>query len=290
MIGLIKRDLADSAVRITPFLEDVEALLDAGAASSRWTRPTGRGRCRRATCSPRSSARGAVAMADISTEAEARAAIAAGADIVGTTMSGYTGPGPTPAGPDLGLVGHAPRLGAPVLAEGRYNAPPLAAAAIRAGATAVVVGSAITRPEHITTWFRAAVEAAALPERPALAFDIGGTKTLAALVRGREVLDRRMVATAREIGAPGWIDGVAGLAADWARRLRAGGRRGDRGRGRRQLVVAQPRHAGDPGRLSARTPPRRRARHGRWRSSTTPRPPPGASIASAPAAAATWCS
>ena len=76
----------------------------------------------------------------------------------------------------------------PVLAEGRYKAPPLAAAAIRAGATAVVVGSAITRPEHITGWFREAVEAAALRERPALAFDIGGTKTLAALVRGREVL------------------------------------------------------------------------------------------------------
>ena len=80
----------------------------------------------------------------------------------------------------------------------------------------MVVGSAITRPEHITAWFRAAVEAAAMPERPALAFDIGGTKTLAALVRGREILDRRMVATSREIGAPGWIDGVAGLAADWA--------------------------------------------------------------------------
>ena len=125
-----------------------------------------------------------MAMADISTEAEARAAIAAGADIVGTTMSGYTGPGPTPDGPDLGLVGRCAGLGAPVLAEGRYNAPPLAAAAIRAGATAVVVGSAITRPEHITSWFREAVEAAALPERPALAFDIGGTKTLAALVRG----------------------------------------------------------------------------------------------------------
>ena len=215
VIGLIKRDLADSAVRITPFLEDVEALLDAGAAVVAVD----------ATDRPRpvpSSAllaairrRGAVAMADISTEAEARAAIAAGADIVGTTMSGYAGPGPTPDGPDLGLVGRCAALGAPVLAEGRYNAPPLAAAAIRAGATAVVVGSAITRPEHITAWFREAVEAAAAAERPALAFDIGGTKTLAALVRGKEILDRRLVATSREIGAHGWIDGVAGLAADW---------------------------------------------------------------------------
>ncbi len=32
VIGLIKRDLDDSPVRITPFLEDVKALCDAGAA------------------------------------------------------------------------------------------------------------------------------------------------------------------------------------------------------------------------------------------------------------------
>ena len=215
VIGLIKRDLADSAVRITPFLEDVAALLDAGAAvvavdATDRPRPVPSGALIAAV-----KARGAVAMADIATEAEARAAIAAGADIVGTTMSGYTGPGPAPEGPDLGLVARCAGLGVPVLAEGRYNAPSLAAAAIRAGATAVVVGSAITRPEHIVGWFREAVEAAALPERPALAFDIGGTKTLAALVRGREVLDRRTVPTAREVGAAGWVDGVAGLAADW---------------------------------------------------------------------------
>jgi N-acetylmannosamine-6-phosphate 2-epimerase/N-acetylmannosamine kinase len=216
VIGLIKRDLPDSAVRITPVLEDVEALADAGAAviavdATDRPRPVPS-----AALIAAIRRRGAVAMADISTEAEARAATAAGADIVGTTMSGYTGPGPTPDGPDLDLVEQCAGLGAPVLAEGRYNAPALAAAAIRAGATAVVVGSAITRPEHITTWFREAVEAAALPALPALAFDIGGTKTLAALVRGSKILDRRMVATAREVGAAGWVDGVADLAADWS--------------------------------------------------------------------------
>ena len=39
------------------------------------------------------------------------------------------------------------------MAEGRYNRPELAVKAIKAGADAVVVGSAITRPEHITSWF-----------------------------------------------------------------------------------------------------------------------------------------
>lgn len=215
VIGLIKRDLVNSAVRITPLLDDVGALIDAGAtivavdATDR-PRPVAA-----AVLIAEIRRRGGIAMADISSEAEARAAIAAGADVIGTTMSGYTGPGPTPAMPDVDLVRRCAHLGVPLFAEGRYNAPSLAADAIRAGATAVVVGSAITRPEHIVTWFREAVEAAAIPARPVLAFDIGGTKTLAALVRGNEVLDRRVVATPTAIGAPGWIEQIAGLAADW---------------------------------------------------------------------------
>jgi N-acetylmannosamine-6-phosphate 2-epimerase/N-acetylmannosamine kinase len=46
------------------------------------------------------------------------------------------------------------------MAEGRYQAPGDAAAAVAAGADAVVVGSAITRPEHVTQWFVAAMDAA----------------------------------------------------------------------------------------------------------------------------------
>ncbi|MFZ9415961.1 MAG: N-acetylmannosamine-6-phosphate 2-epimerase, partial [Alphaproteobacteria bacterium] len=55
-------------------------------------------------------------------------------------------------------------LGAPVFAEGRFNTPALAAAAMRAGAHAVVVGSAITRPEVVAGWFAAAVA----PARPGI--------------------------------------------------------------------------------------------------------------------------
>jgi len=220
VIGIVKRDLDDSPVRITPFLEDVAALVDAGAAvvavdATDQPRPVPSARLLAAI-----KARGAVAMADISTEAEARAAIAAGADVVGTTMSGYTGPGPTPAGPDLDLVARCAGLGVPVIAEGRYNAPALAAEAVRRGAATVVVGSAITRPEHITGWFRDAVAAAALPGEPVLAFDIGGTKTLAALVQGREVVDRRTAATPAEVGSAAWLEAVASLAAGWQGRYR----------------------------------------------------------------------
>jgi putative N-acetylmannosamine-6-phosphate epimerase len=79
-------------------------------------------------------------------------------------MSGYTG-GAVPAGPDLALVQAGTALGAPLFAEGRYNTPALAAAAIEAGAHAVVVGTAITRPETITAWYAAAIGRSSGAER-----------------------------------------------------------------------------------------------------------------------------
>jgi N-acylglucosamine-6-phosphate 2-epimerase len=47
------------------------------------------------------------------------------------------------------------------MAEGRINTPGLAARAMAAGADAVTVGSALTRLEHVTGWFAAAVRGAA---------------------------------------------------------------------------------------------------------------------------------
>ncbi|EAB2413313.1 N-acetylmannosamine-6-phosphate 2-epimerase, partial [Salmonella enterica] len=83
-----------------------------------------------------------------------------GADIIGTTMSGYTTPD-TPEEPDLPLVKALHDAGCRVIAEGRYNSPALAAEAIRYGAWAVTVGSAITRLEHICGWYNDALKKAA---------------------------------------------------------------------------------------------------------------------------------
>ncbi|ANE43630.1 N-acetylmannosamine-6-phosphate 2-epimerase [Deinococcus puniceus] len=102
-------------------------------------------------------AAGALAMADVSTLEEARAAYAAGADIVGTTMSGYTPHSPQLTGPDFALMEALAAAGLPFIAEGRINSPELAAAALQTGALCVVVGSAITRPDHVTRWFAAAL-------------------------------------------------------------------------------------------------------------------------------------
>ncbi len=215
IIGLVKRDLDDSPVRITPFLDDVAALADAGADIIAFD----------ATDRPRPvavaalvaaiHARGRLAMADCASVGDAEAALAAGADIVGSTLSGYTG-GPEPVAPDIALVAGLRALTPHVVAEGRLRTPEQAAAAVRAGASAVVVGSAITRPEHVTAWFGDAVTRAfARRDAPILALDIGGTKTLAALVRGREVVAEATVATARAGGPDDWLAAAAGAARDW---------------------------------------------------------------------------
>jgi N-acylglucosamine-6-phosphate 2-epimerase len=104
---------------------------------------------------------GALVMADISTLEEGLAAAAAGADLIGTTLSGYTPYSRKLEGPDLDLVeALASKLDVPVVAEGRYNAPELVSAAFDMGAFSVVVGRAITEPRFIVAPFLQAAKQA----------------------------------------------------------------------------------------------------------------------------------
>jgi len=90
-------------------------------------------------------------MADISTLEEGIAAEQAGADLVSTTLSGYTPYSPQIAGPDLELVSQlVNRVKVPVIAEGRIHTPEELVTALSRGAYAVVIGGAITRPQLIT--------------------------------------------------------------------------------------------------------------------------------------------
>jgi N-acylglucosamine-6-phosphate 2-epimerase len=98
--------------------------------------------------------------ADIATLEEGRAACAAGATYVATTLAGYTEE--TAArktdGPDLELLSAlVAEVPAPIVAEGRFDTPDLVAEAFRRGAHAVVVGTAITNPREITKRFVQAV-------------------------------------------------------------------------------------------------------------------------------------
>jgi N-acetylmannosamine-6-phosphate 2-epimerase/N-acetylmannosamine kinase len=159
VIGLIKRAEAGTEVFITPLPEDVTAICAAGADIVAFDATERKRPAPVAALVAAAHAAGALAMADLAAEADAAAALAAGVDILGTTLSGYTG-GPVPQAPDFLLVAALARLGRPVFAEGRYRTPEQAGAAIAAGAMCVVVGSAITRVEHITQWFAEAVRAA----------------------------------------------------------------------------------------------------------------------------------
>jgi N-acylglucosamine-6-phosphate 2-epimerase len=93
-------------------------------------------------------------LADIASYEEAVAAEQAGADAVATTLYGYT---PESAG--LRSVNWtmvealARRLHIPLVVEGHIRCPEEMRRAFEAGAFAVVVGAAITRPESITAAF-----------------------------------------------------------------------------------------------------------------------------------------
>ncbi|MGX3022184.1 N-acetylmannosamine-6-phosphate 2-epimerase [Ursidibacter sp. B-7004-1] len=157
IVGIVKRDLPDSPVRITPFLQDIDDLYNAGADIIAFD---GTDRIRPTTieaCAKRIQELGAMSMADCSTFAEGMYCQELGVDLIGSTMSGYTG-GETPKEPDVQLVRDLVANGCRVMAEGRYNTPELAALAIENGAYAVTVGSALTRLEHIVGWFVSAID------------------------------------------------------------------------------------------------------------------------------------
>lgn len=96
-----------------------------------------------------------IAMADISTLEEGILAQEAGADMISTTLSGYTQNSPNESeGPDFKLLAELVKsLKVPVVLEGRIWSPEDVQEAFRLGAHCVVIGSAITRPQLITKRF-----------------------------------------------------------------------------------------------------------------------------------------
>ena len=162
VIGLWKE--GHDGVYITPSLRHARACVMAGAdvvAIDATDRPRADGRDYAQTVAELKR-EGALVMADCGSMEDARRAVEAGSDIVSTTLAGYTGDRGKTEGPDLellaGIVQEFP--GVPVICEGRVHTPGDAAAAIGAGAFAVIVGTAITHPTSITGWFKAAVKGA----------------------------------------------------------------------------------------------------------------------------------
>lgn len=159
MIGLWKD--GDSGVVITPSLRHARACLSAGAdvvAIDATDRRRRDGLSFGATVRAL-HAQGGLVMADCGSLTDADRAVEAGVGLLSTTLAGYTGDRPRTEGPDLEalaqLVAAHPKV--PIVAEGRIRTPAEAAAALEAGAWAVVVGTAITHPTSITERFARAL-------------------------------------------------------------------------------------------------------------------------------------
>lgn len=151
---------------ITSTFDEAHALADAGAdiiAIDATGRPRRDGLSVAETVRRIHEELGKPVMADLATFEEAVTANEAGVDILSTTLFGYTKE--TLAGDEVGpgfdmlkKIVDA-KLGAPVIMEGRVWNTDEVTKAFELGAHAVVVGSAITRPHHITRRFVRAIPA-----------------------------------------------------------------------------------------------------------------------------------
>jgi N-acylglucosamine-6-phosphate 2-epimerase len=160
LIGLYKEVMPNYDVIITPTLKHALAIVEAGAdiiAIDCTGRPHPEGDIQELIMRVHEQTE-CLIMADISTCEEGLAAAEAGADMLSTTLSGYTPYSLQQKGPDLELVTQlAASSRIPVIAEGRYHSPQQVRQALLNGAVAVVVGGAITRPRQITEFFIEAI-------------------------------------------------------------------------------------------------------------------------------------
>ncbi|MEM1370387.1 MAG: N-acetylmannosamine-6-phosphate 2-epimerase [Cyanobacteria bacterium P01_H01_bin.15] len=148
IIGLWKQVVPSSDVYITPQFHHAQAVAQAGAdivAIDATQRPRpGRERLVDLIVKIQADLQKPV-MADIDTLASAQAAVKAGADLLGTTLYGYTQDTAMLKPPGFGLLSDlVTHLAVPTICEGGVAAPQMAHKAMDLGAYSVVVGTAIT--------------------------------------------------------------------------------------------------------------------------------------------------
>jgi N-acylglucosamine-6-phosphate 2-epimerase len=158
VVGIVKRAYAGFEPYITASEREIAEVAAAGAeiiAFDATARPRPDGR-ETATVVTAIHARDALAMADCATDADVQRAAAAGADIVATTLCGYTEQTRGAPLPALGLVRTCAASGVFAVCEGGIASPDDVRAAFAAGANAVVVGTAITNVDVLVRRFAAA--------------------------------------------------------------------------------------------------------------------------------------
>ncbi|MEI7575756.1 MAG: putative N-acetylmannosamine-6-phosphate 2-epimerase [Armatimonadota bacterium] len=189
VIGLIKKSYPGSDVYITPTEMEVQDLLNLGCeVIALDATPRMRPSLGFHELVAMIHQGGAMAMADCDSPEAIDLAVSAGCDLIGTTLAGYTSARPMTEGPDFDLVRYAVRSGKPIIAEGRYAHRWQVEAALRIGATAVVVGGAINDPVKQT---RALMPSLVLGRAGAV--DIGGTWLRLGVFEGQKLVDIRKI-------------------------------------------------------------------------------------------------
>ena len=160
--GIIKKDYPGTPMYITVTMKEVDELVACGVdilavQGTGALRPNGQTSADfiRAI---KAKYPGQLLMADCDNIENAMACAEAGADFVGTTMRGYTPETEGINDVDFGYIAQLAReCPAKIIAEGHIHTPEQAVQALYAGAFALVVGGAITRPAEITARFTAAI-------------------------------------------------------------------------------------------------------------------------------------
>lgn len=158
VIGLIKKNYEGSEVYITPTMKEVDDLVEAEAdivaLDCTFSKRVNDEPINTFIKNIKEKYPNIVLMADISTYEEGINAYKCGVDIIGTTMNGYTNQSIEANISNLELVSRlAKEVPIPIIAEGKIHYPYQVKEMLDAGAFAVVVGGAITRPLEIAKRF-----------------------------------------------------------------------------------------------------------------------------------------
>lgn len=161
IIGIAKHPREGLRPAITPTFADCAELAAAGAdiVAAEATEETGTTQGFSGLVARVHGELGIAVMADVSTLQEGLRAWEAGADLIGTTLSGYTPESVPRDEPDLDLVAALAQAGIRAVLEGNVHDPAAVGAAFARGAWSVVVGKAITDPLATTARFAAAAPA-----------------------------------------------------------------------------------------------------------------------------------
>jgi N-acylglucosamine-6-phosphate 2-epimerase len=148
IIGLWKQQIPGFEVYITPQFAQAQAIAAAGAdiiAIDATLRQRPGGETVRSLIAQIHQDLGKPVMADVDTLEAGIAAAEAGADLVGTTLYGYTAETSDRLPPGFDLLAQlVDRLSLPIVCEGGVASPQMARQALGLGAYTVVVGTAIT--------------------------------------------------------------------------------------------------------------------------------------------------